>query len=125
MQPVNARLDTAKALNFPPADEIEPDACAVLEDTVPANEIQIVHTQVALRAALPGVPCKLHLSLNGHCSTPFGGEPPTHRNRSNLMGGNIHGRRVAVNLCMGCGKLGCYLRRLRPRSHRRRYTSPR
>jgi hypothetical protein len=56
VQPVKTRLDTAKSLHFPSADEIEPDACAVLEDTIPANEIQIAHTQVTLRAALPGVP---------------------------------------------------------------------
>ena len=104
MQPVEARLDLAKALHFSPADEIEPDTCAMLEDTVPANEIQIVHTQVALRAALPRVPSQLHLSLNGHCSTPYGGEPPTRRTRSNLMGENIHPQMAQVNLWSGCGK---------------------
>jgi hypothetical protein len=75
VQPVKARFDIAIAFHFPPADEIEPDACAVLEDTIPANEIQIVHTQVALRSAMPRVPSKLHLSLNVHCSTPFGVTP--------------------------------------------------
>lgn len=75
MKPLEAWLGVAKALHFSLADEIEPDACAVLEDTIPANEIQIVHTQVALRAALPCMPGKLHRSLNGHCSTPFGENP--------------------------------------------------
>jgi hypothetical protein len=79
VQLVKARLHNAKTLDFSFADEVEPDACAVLEDTIPANEIYIVHAQVALRAALPGMPCELHLSLNGHCSTPSGGEPPSYR----------------------------------------------
>jgi hypothetical protein len=56
VQSVEAWFDTAKTLHFSPANEIEPDACAVLEDTIPANEIEIVNTQVALRAALPRVP---------------------------------------------------------------------
>jgi hypothetical protein len=52
MQPFNSRLDASIALHFSLTDKIEPDACAVLEDTVPANELQIAVTDVALRASV-------------------------------------------------------------------------
>jgi hypothetical protein len=52
VQPFDARLDTTVALNFSLTDEVEPDACAMLEDTIPANELQVAVADVALRAAV-------------------------------------------------------------------------
>jgi len=53
MQLCEARGDNPVAFNFSPAYEIEPDPCAMLEDTVPANEFNIILRQVALRCPLP------------------------------------------------------------------------
>ena len=50
----------AVTLDFPPSHEIEPDTCAVLEDTVPANEIYILLRQVALRSPLLCVLAQRH-----------------------------------------------------------------
>src|SRR3954453_16470266 len=64
-----ARLDKAVALHFSPSHEIEPDTCSMLEDTVPANEIQIIVRQVALGSPLSRMPAQRHFCLKGHCSS--------------------------------------------------------
>jgi hypothetical protein len=70
MQPFDTWLDASVALHFSLTDEVEPDARAVLEDTVPANELQIALTDVALRASVFTVlgPGCLGLVYN-HCSS--------------------------------------------------------
>jgi hypothetical protein len=55
VQLCEARGDNPVAFNFPSANEVKPDTCAMLEDTVPANELNIIYRQVALCCPLTPV----------------------------------------------------------------------
>ena len=78
--------------------------CAVLEDTVPANEIHILLGQVALRSPLLCVLTQRHFRLKGHRSPFLRGRPSTSSTRSNLIGHTINRPSGPVNVWKACGK---------------------